>query len=513
MPYVVADRVKETSTSTGTGNFTLSGAATGFRTFNSAIGVNNTTTYVITDSTGGQWEIGLGTLTASTTLRRDLVFSNSLGNTSFVTFSAGGKTVFVSMSAAPRNDNTVFGTSLTFSPGTYQSTTVIGFGANASADFATAVGRDATASGDSGSAFGRAATASGANAVAVGRSSGAGGVNAVGIGNGANSSQDNVVSVGTGASGQIVDAVAIGSNSTASGTTAPYDKSVAVGASSRAWGGITVGVNSGPVLTFPVKSGTTVIGHGITALEDDATYMNKFRTGVTPVGTSWFLKWDDSTNEVYADPGPTPPAATNWYAYQVQPSPGSTFSVAMPAGMPTGSFGFGNSLFSTQSTFSGSPIPSGAWTYLGTFGPYTAIYAVGSPQPDPEVYSGSAFGVIIIYYRGYETDSGATSTVDVNTGTTLYSSFGSSFFCSSFSVFGTTQYGHAIVTMSGNYAGSITASSGATLVEEFYDSGSGNTYAFFDLDSSGVSNASVGMSIATIPSPAGYATIFWYNYV
>jgi hypothetical protein len=512
MPYVVADRVKENSTSIGTGNFTLSGAATGFRTFNSAIGVNNTTTYVISDSTGGQWEVGLGTLTASTTLRREIVFSNSSGGTSFINFSAGAKTVFVSMSAAPRNDNTVLGTSVGFSPDAYQSTTVVGFGASAGADFATAVGRDANASGGSSSAFGRAATASGADSVAIGRSASVGGTNAVGIGYAASASQENSVALGINTNASISNAVVVGPTSTANGTTAPYDKAVVVGATSTTFGGITVGSSSTPGLFSP-KSGTTIIGHGITALEDDATYMNKFRTSVTPVGTSWFLKWDDSTNEVYADPGPTPPAGTNWYAYQVQPSPGSTFSVAMPAGMPTGSFGFGNSLFSTQSTFSGSPTPSGAWTYLGTFGPYNSIYAVGSPQPDPEVYSGSAFGVIIIYYRGYETDSGATATVDVNTGTTLYSGFSTDFYCSSFSVFGTTQYGHAIVTMSGNYAGSITASSGATLVEEFYDSGSGNTYAFFDLDSSGVSNASVGMSIATIPSSAGYATIFWYNYV
>jgi hypothetical protein len=185
----------------------------------------------------------------------------------------------------------------------------------------------------------------------------------------------------------------------------------------------------------------------------------------------------------------------------------------MPAGMPTGSFGFGNTLFSTQSTFGGSPTPSGAWTYLGTTGYYNAVYAVSAPQPDPEVYSGSAYGVIIIYYRGYETDSGATATVDVNTGTSLYSSFTNNIYCSSFSTFGTTQYGHAIVVISGSYVGSITPSSGVTLVEEFYDSGSGNTYAFFDLDSSGVSAASSGSAIANIPSSAGYDTIFWYNYV
>jgi hypothetical protein len=94
MPLVVRDRVNETSTTTGTGTFTLAGAVTGFQSF-SAIGNGNTTYYAIVLQGGSQWEVGLGTYTSSgTTLSRDTVLSSSAGGTTKVTFSAGTKNVF-----------------------------------------------------------------------------------------------------------------------------------------------------------------------------------------------------------------------------------------------------------------------------------------------------------------------------------------------------------------------------------------------------------------------------------
>lgn len=92
MAFVVKDRVKETSTTTGTGTFTLDGAATGFQGF-SAIGNGNTTYYTIT--AGSQWEVGIGIYTASgTTLSRDTVLASS-NNGNLVDFSAGSKDVYV----------------------------------------------------------------------------------------------------------------------------------------------------------------------------------------------------------------------------------------------------------------------------------------------------------------------------------------------------------------------------------------------------------------------------------
>ena len=98
MTLVVKDRVKETTTTTGTGAVTLGGAATGFQSF-SVIGDGNTTHYAIVDSAAGDFEIGLGTYTASgTLLSRDTVFESS-NSGSAVSFSAGSKDVFVTYPA------------------------------------------------------------------------------------------------------------------------------------------------------------------------------------------------------------------------------------------------------------------------------------------------------------------------------------------------------------------------------------------------------------------------------
>ena len=92
MALVIKDRVKETTTTTGTGTYTLAGAEVGFQSF-SAIGNGNTTYYTVTD--GGDWEVGIGTYTASgTTLARTTILSSSNSNNA-VSWSAGEKFVFV----------------------------------------------------------------------------------------------------------------------------------------------------------------------------------------------------------------------------------------------------------------------------------------------------------------------------------------------------------------------------------------------------------------------------------
>lgn len=99
MAFVVKDRVKETTTTTGTGTITLLGASTGFQSF-SAIGDANTTYYTIAGQTGSEWEVGIGTYTSTgTTLSRDTVFASSAGG-SKVSFSAGTKDVFVTYPAS-----------------------------------------------------------------------------------------------------------------------------------------------------------------------------------------------------------------------------------------------------------------------------------------------------------------------------------------------------------------------------------------------------------------------------
>tara|TARA_R110002126_G_scaffold141713_1_gene286844 strand:- start:549 stop:1127 length:579 start_codon:yes stop_codon:yes gene_type:complete len=94
MALVLADRVQETTTTTGTGSVTLDGAVTGFQSF-AVVGNGNTTFYTIADQGGANWEVGIGTYsTTGPTLARTTVLSSSNGG-SLVTFTAGTKTVFV----------------------------------------------------------------------------------------------------------------------------------------------------------------------------------------------------------------------------------------------------------------------------------------------------------------------------------------------------------------------------------------------------------------------------------
>jgi hypothetical protein len=94
MPLVLKDRVKETTTTAGTGTVTLLGAVTDYQTF-AAIGNGNTTYYCIAGQGSNEWEVGIGTYTSSgTTLSRDTVLASSAGGTTKVTFSAGTKDVF-----------------------------------------------------------------------------------------------------------------------------------------------------------------------------------------------------------------------------------------------------------------------------------------------------------------------------------------------------------------------------------------------------------------------------------
>lgn len=99
MAFVLADRVQETTTTTGTGTITLAGASTGFQSF-AAVGNGNSTFYTIADASGSNWEVGIGTYTSSgTTLSRDTVLSSSNAG-SLVNFSAGTKNVFVTFPAS-----------------------------------------------------------------------------------------------------------------------------------------------------------------------------------------------------------------------------------------------------------------------------------------------------------------------------------------------------------------------------------------------------------------------------
>ena len=100
MALVINDRVKETTTTTGTGTISLGGAVTGFETFAAGIGYSNTVYYCIAHQDQAEFEVGLGTLDGdSSDLARTTIISSS-NSDSAVDFSAGTKDVFCTIPAS-----------------------------------------------------------------------------------------------------------------------------------------------------------------------------------------------------------------------------------------------------------------------------------------------------------------------------------------------------------------------------------------------------------------------------
>jgi hypothetical protein len=101
MALVINDRVKESSTTSGTGTISLAGVVTGFEGFVAGIGTANTTYYSIFEQGTTNWEVGIGTVTDATpdTLSRDTVISSS-NSDSLVTFAGGTLDVFCTLPAS-----------------------------------------------------------------------------------------------------------------------------------------------------------------------------------------------------------------------------------------------------------------------------------------------------------------------------------------------------------------------------------------------------------------------------
>ena len=149
MALVVADRVQETSVTSGTGTLTLAGAVSGYQTFSSAIGNGNTTYYTIYDATAQVWEVGIGTVGAGT-LARTTVLSNSLGTTANINLAGNSAAVFCTYPAEKSVNLDASGNVSplgTIASGTWQGTTVGvaygGTGVTASSGANSVVLRDA----------------------------------------------------------------------------------------------------------------------------------------------------------------------------------------------------------------------------------------------------------------------------------------------------------------------------------------------------------------------------------
>jgi hypothetical protein len=100
MAFITADRVKDTSTTTGTGNITVSGSAPfGYRTFSTVLSVGDTFYYAIQGQATAEWEIGVGTYASTNQFARTTVLASSASG-SAVSFSSGTKNVFITLAAA-----------------------------------------------------------------------------------------------------------------------------------------------------------------------------------------------------------------------------------------------------------------------------------------------------------------------------------------------------------------------------------------------------------------------------
>lgn len=104
MAHVIKDRVKETTTTTGTGALTLAGAMTGFRAFSAVCSTNDTLCYALqaVDGNGaptGDWEVGVGTYSGANTLTRGTVFASSNAGAA-VNLASGTKQVWIDLPAS-----------------------------------------------------------------------------------------------------------------------------------------------------------------------------------------------------------------------------------------------------------------------------------------------------------------------------------------------------------------------------------------------------------------------------
>lgn len=101
---VMADRVKETSTTTGTGTLNLAGAVSGYQNFVAGVATGNSCYYAIVNRDAAEWEVGIGTVTDASpdTLSRTTVMASSNAG-ALVNFSAGTKDVFVTIPADVAN--------------------------------------------------------------------------------------------------------------------------------------------------------------------------------------------------------------------------------------------------------------------------------------------------------------------------------------------------------------------------------------------------------------------------
>ena len=316
MALVIKDRVKETTTTTGTGTYTLAGAEVGFQSF-SAIGNGNTTYYAVTNN--NDWEVGIGTYTASgTTLARTTILSSSNSNNA-VNWSSGEKSVIVTQPSSKASFLDASG-DLNLSGNITVSGTVDGrdIATNIPASLGTA-GQVLTV--NSGASAGEWADAGGggadlydANESSPAAQPSATGTNAIAIGDSAISSNTNSFALGKSqASTEQGFAVQINNNTTSYGASGVFG-STAIGNTAKATGSVAIALGQGSIasgskaLAFgtgaTASSGNSVaIGYNTTANVTDGVAIGGSGKPVRISGTYTLPTSDGSNGQVLTTNG------------------------------------------------------------------------------------------------------------------------------------------------------------------------------------------------------------------
>ena len=322
MALVIKDRVKETTTTTGTGTYTLAGSEVGFQSF-STIGDGNTTYYAVTNN--NDWEVGIGTYTASgTTLARTTILSSSNSNNA-VNWSSGEKYVIVTQPSSKASFLDANG-DLNLSGDIVVSGTVDGrdIATNIPASLGTA-GQVLTVNSGATAGEWAASGGGGADLYAANESSptaqpSATGTNAIAIGDSAISSNTESFAFGKSrASGSKSFAAAIDNNSTSYGASGA--NSIAMGLQASAEGGISLGsyssTASGTSVAIGNSASTSIYGNSV-AIGRQATSTNSFQITLghthtdVKISSAYTLpKVDGSANQVLTTNGS---GAVSWAA-------------------------------------------------------------------------------------------------------------------------------------------------------------------------------------------------------
>ena len=543
MAFILADRVKQTATTTGTGAFTLSATPTGFRAFSSVLAVGDTMYYTIAHQTANEWEVGYGTYSASNTLTRTKVISSS-NSGSAVNFSAGTKDVFVTLPAMGTfGTNLVLGTAGTLDQNTTDRAVALGYGTTVSQQGGIAVGYSANAGGASAQAIGYGATSAGNYGLAYGTNASAAGSYGVAIGNGSSAGLDGDVAIGGQSNNSYGTAVGYGSNANinavaiGSSTTAATQNAIVIGryAYTLGTGSQDIAIGSGSyanddAIVFGHGSSSDasagdniVIGNNLNVSVPSATFMNKFRIDPTTflVGPAYTLTYDSTTHEVYAVTGSGPGGGFDWVTHQES---GLSGSITAPANYTISPMG---PAYASLGGAINQP-----WTLYGAWSGVSEMWSSGSAYyltgmnwslyPSPVTYSSPpASSGMTFFYVQYPAGHSLSSYNDVWGNISSWSSsYGSSIYLPSAPSSGSTKKMYGVVVIE-SYGTDLTSSisgnpSYPSFVKEVgYSNYAGATIVYFEItNTSEVSNllSMGGTPFAWGPSSYNYFGHVWYEW-